>query len=65
MQVGRWGNSLAVRLPAAVVEALGLTGGDEIEIALSEVRRFEVSASDPRASRPAGCCPAAWSACRC
>jgi len=24
MQVSRWGNSLAVRLPAAVVEALGL-----------------------------------------
>ena len=33
MQVGKWGNSLAVRLPAAVVEALGLKEGDEIEIA--------------------------------
>lgn len=33
MQVGRWGNSLAARLPAAVVEALGLTDGDEIEVA--------------------------------
>lgn len=32
MQVSRWGNSLAVRLPAAVVEALGLKEGDEIEI---------------------------------
>lgn len=32
MQVGRWGNRLAVRLPAAVVEALGLKEGDEIEI---------------------------------
>ena len=32
MQVSRWGNSLAVRLPAAVVEALGLQEGDEIAI---------------------------------
>jgi antitoxin MazE len=30
MQVSRWGNSLAVRLPAAVVEALNLREGDEI-----------------------------------
>ncbi len=30
MQVAKWGNSLAVRLPAAVVEALGLKEGDEI-----------------------------------
>jgi antitoxin MazE len=32
MQVAKWGNSLAVRLPAAVVERLGLKEGDEIEI---------------------------------
>ena len=32
MQVSKWGNSLAVRLPAAVVEALGLKEGDEIEL---------------------------------
>jgi len=32
MQVSRWGNSLAVRLPAAVVDALGLEEGDEIEL---------------------------------
>jgi antitoxin MazE len=29
MQVSKWGNSLAVRLPAAVVEALGLKEGDQ------------------------------------
>jgi antitoxin MazE len=33
MQVSRWGNSLAVRLPATVVDALGLREGDEIEVA--------------------------------
>jgi hypothetical protein len=32
MQVSKWGNSLAVRLPAMVVEALGLKEGDEIAI---------------------------------
>lgn len=32
MQVARWGNSLAVRLPAAVVQALGLKAGDELEL---------------------------------
>ena len=28
MQVAKWGNSLAVRLPASVVDALGLKEGD-------------------------------------
>ncbi|MDD5276269.1 MAG: AbrB/MazE/SpoVT family DNA-binding domain-containing protein [Methylovulum sp.] len=32
MQVAKWGNSLAVRIPAAVVEALELKEGDDIEI---------------------------------
>ncbi|MES2538934.1 MAG: AbrB/MazE/SpoVT family DNA-binding domain-containing protein [Pseudomonadota bacterium] len=32
MQVAKWGNSLAVRLPATVVEALDLKPGDNIEI---------------------------------
>ena len=32
MQVSRWGNSLAIRLPAAVVEVLGLKEGDDIEV---------------------------------
>lgn len=32
MQVSKWGNSLAVRLPAALVAELGLKEGDEIEI---------------------------------
>ena len=30
MQVSKWGNSLAIRLPAAVVEALGLREGDDV-----------------------------------
>jgi antitoxin MazE len=47
MQVSRWGNSLAVRLPAAVVEALGLQEGDEIAIEVADPHRFRVS-RDPR-----------------
>ena len=43
MQVGKWGNSLAVRLPAAVVEALGLKEGDEIEIEIAGERVFRVA----------------------
>jgi len=43
MQVAKWGNSLAVRLPAAVVEALKLKEGDEIEIHVADGRRFGVS----------------------
>jgi antitoxin MazE len=32
MQVCKWGNSLAVRLPAKLVEELGLKEGDEVEL---------------------------------
>ena len=32
MQVAKWGNSLAIRLPVAVVEALDLREGDDIEV---------------------------------
>lgn len=42
MQVARWGNSLAVRLPAAVVEALGLREGDDIEIVVDDPRVFAI-----------------------
>ena len=42
MQVAKWGNSLAVRLPAAVVEALALKEGDEIEIEVAGARAFAV-----------------------
>ena len=42
MQVSKWGNSLAVRLPAAVVEALELREGDDIEIEIAGARTFEV-----------------------
>lgn len=43
MRVAKWGNSLAVRLPAAIVEALGLEAGDEIEIDAKSSRSFTIS----------------------
>jgi antitoxin MazE len=43
MQVSKWGNSLAVRLPAAVVEALDLKEGDKIEIRIAGKREFIVA----------------------
>ena len=42
MQVSRWGNSLAIRLPANVVEVLGLKEGDDIEIEVAGTRQFSV-----------------------
>ncbi len=32
MQIARWGNSLAVRLPAELVRELGLQEGDQIDL---------------------------------
>ncbi len=43
MQVSKWGNSLAVRLPAVVVEALDLKEGDQIELLVESGRRFVVT----------------------
>jgi antitoxin MazE len=42
MRVAKWGNSLAVRLPEAIVKVLKLKSGDEIEIVASGARRFEI-----------------------
>lgn len=42
-RVSKWGNSLAVRLPATVVEALKLHEGDEIEIEVADPRRFRIA----------------------
>ena len=43
MQVAKWGNSLAIRLPVAVVEALELKAGDEIEIHIADARELSVT----------------------
>lgn len=43
MQVAKWGNSLAVRLPSVVVEALELKEGDDVEIHVAGARSFAVA----------------------
>ena len=43
MQVSKWGNSLAVRIPAGVAKALDLKEGDEIEINVAGAREFEIA----------------------
>ncbi|MDW3688278.1 AbrB/MazE/SpoVT family DNA-binding domain-containing protein [Cupriavidus sp. CV2] len=42
MQVSKWGNSLAIRLPASVVDALELHEGDDIEVVIADERVFQV-----------------------
>jgi antitoxin MazE len=42
MQVSKWGNSLAIRLPAVVVERLQLKEGDQIEVTIAGTRFFEI-----------------------
>jgi antitoxin MazE len=46
MQVSKWGNSLAIRLPAAVVEVLGLREGDQVEVEVANSRTLRVERSD-------------------
>ncbi|MCK0533369.1 AbrB/MazE/SpoVT family DNA-binding domain-containing protein [Sphingobium agri] len=48
MQITRWGNSLAIRLPAAVVEALSLKEGDDIEVRISGDRTFIIDRDQSR-----------------
>lgn len=43
MRISKWGNSLAVRLPAAVVDALNLKEGDQIEIRVAGQRDFAIT----------------------
>jgi len=47
MQIAKWGNSLAVRLPATVIEALQLKAGDDIEIHVVGERQLDVQRPVP------------------
>jgi antitoxin MazE len=48
MKVAKWGNSLAVRLPASLVAAQGIGEGDEIELIPKGNGKFEVSPDERR-----------------
>lgn len=48
MQVSKWGNSLAIRLPAVVVDALKLKEGDDIEVTIEDARQLRVARKPDR-----------------
>ncbi|KQS01837.1 AbrB family transcriptional regulator [Sphingomonas sp. Leaf357] len=45
MQVAKWGNSLAIRIPKDVVETLKLKIGDEVDMDAVGPRTIEISRS--------------------
>ena len=49
MRVSKWGNSLAVRLPKALVEDLGLKPGDELEVVSAVPTRIALARDECRA----------------
>jgi antitoxin MazE len=48
MQVSKWGNSLAIRIPSIVVDALKLKEGDEVVVRIAGERDFEVGVDRTR-----------------
>ena len=51
MQVSKWGNSLAVRLPKALVDALGLREGDELNVVAARSGTIEVETREDQRRR--------------
>ncbi len=49
MRVSKWGNSLAVRLPKALVEELGLKPGEELEVVSAAPTRIALARDERRA----------------
>jgi antitoxin MazE len=48
MRVAKWGNSLAVRLPRALVDELRLKAGDELEVVEATKERLAVAKNERR-----------------
>lgn len=46
MRVSKWGNSLAVRIPANIVEEMGLKEGDEVEFRRKGSNLVEIVPAD-------------------
>jgi antitoxin MazE len=49
MRIAKWGNSLAVRLPKALVDELHLAPGDELSIVAASKNEIVVEKRDRRA----------------
>ncbi len=51
MQISKWGNSLAVRLPKALVDQLGLKEGDELNVVAASKETIEVETREAQRRR--------------
>jgi antitoxin MazE len=51
MQVSRWGNSLAIRLPKALVKQLGLKEGDQLNVVAAKDGAIEVETNQDQRRR--------------
>jgi antitoxin MazE len=49
MQVSKWGNSLAVRLPKKLVEHLGIAEGDDVNVTSADAQTIVISKNDAKA----------------
>jgi antitoxin MazE len=50
MQVAKWGNSLAVRLPKALVKSLELSVGDELSVVKADKNSIAVTKAANKAA---------------
>jgi antitoxin MazE len=48
MRIAKWGNSLAIRLPKSLVDALSLKAGDELEVVDATRERLAVVMDERR-----------------
>jgi antitoxin MazE len=49
LRVAKWGNSLAVRLPKALVDQLGLVPGDDLRVVEASKGQIAIEKIDTRA----------------
>jgi antitoxin MazE len=48
VKVAKWGNSLAIRLPRAVVEVMGLKEGDDVKVNVTGSTDVEIAKTPDR-----------------
>jgi antitoxin MazE len=54
MHISKWGNSLAIRLPAPLSETLGLKAGDHVEVTVTPSHELDMAHTATRAELAAG-----------
>lgn len=48
MQVSKWGNSLAIRLPRKLVQDLGIAEGDDVKVTAADAQTILISRDDDK-----------------